>query len=107
MTSSPKSTGSIVEYLDQGQFRAGLVVREQDRHLTVVDGAGRERLIARDLVMQQHGDRRPAREQAPAAIIALEAERGALAAELDLSLLWEVAQEQGRSFSAAELAELF
>ena len=37
----------------------------------------------------------------------LQSQREALSTELDLGLLWEVAQEQGRGFSAAELAELF
>jgi len=102
-----KWSGSIVEFLDQGRFQAGLVVREQDRHLAIVDAAGHERLVSRDLIMQHYPERRPAREEARAAISALQEERAALAAELDLNLLWEVAQEQGRSFSASELAELF
>jgi exoribonuclease-2 len=107
MRTAAKCSGSIVEFLDQGRFQAGLVVREQDRHLAIVDAAGQERLVSRDLIMQHYPERRPAREEARAAICALEEERAALAAELDLNLLWEVAQEQGRSFSAGELAELF
>ncbi len=47
------------------------------------------------------------RENVAAVLAELERERAELAAELDLQLLWEVAQEQGRSSSAAELAELF
>src|SRR5208282_4650859 len=47
------------------------------------------------------------REDAADALAGLDRARADLAAELDLQLLWEVAQEQGRSFSAAELAELF
>ncbi len=104
---APKYQGSLVEYLDQGRFRAGLAVREQERHVAVIDSEGRERLVARDLVMIQHPDRRPAREAAVQAIAVLEAERAALAAELDLNLLWEVVEEQGRSFTASELASLF
>src|SRR5208282_3030743 len=107
MMSPQKWLGSIVEYLDQGQFRAGLVIREQDRHVAVVEASGRERLVSRDLVMMRHPERRPAREDASAAIAALESERADLAKELDLNLLWEVAQEQGRSFTAPELADLF
>ncbi len=97
----------MVEYLDQGRFQAGVVVREQDRHLAVVDASGHERLVLRDLVLLHHPDRRPSREQTAAAIAALQAERETLARELDLNLLWEVTQEQGRSFTAPELAELF
>jgi exoribonuclease-2 len=102
-----KYLGEVVEYLDEGAFRAGLVVREQERHLAVVGPDGRERMIARDLVMIAHPDRRPPREQAAQALDALLAERKALARELDLQLLWEVVQEQARSFTAPELAELF
>src|SRR5499427_8330667 len=107
MRTAGKWSGSIVEFLDQGRFQAGLVVRDQDRHLAILDAAGQERLVSRDLIMQHHPERRPGREEAGAAISALQAERATLAGELDLNLLWEVAQEQGRSFSAGELAELF
>ncbi len=106
--SSPiKYAGTIVEYLDQGRLKAALVTREQERHLAVIDSAGHERLVPRDLVLMRHPDRRADREDAADALADLERERAELAAELDLQLLWEVAQEQGRSFSAAELAELF
>jgi exoribonuclease-2 len=102
-----KYAGTIVEYLDQGRFRAALALREQDRHVAVLDADGRERMIARDLVMIAHPQRRPAREAAAGAIAALEAERAALRADLDLNLLWEIVQEQGHSFTAPELADLF
>jgi exoribonuclease II len=107
VASAPKIQGTIVEYLDQGRFRAGVAVREQDRHVAIVGADGRERLVARDLVMISYPGRRPAREKAAEALAALEAERVALARELDLNLLWEVVQEQGRSFTAPVLAELF
>ena len=106
--SSPiKYAGTIVEYLDQGRLKAALVIREQERHLAVIDSAGHERLVPRDLVLMRHPDRRAGREDVADALADLQRERAELAAELDLQLLWEVAQEQGRSFSAAELAELF
>ena len=106
--SSPiKYAGTIVEYLDQGRLRAALVTRDQERHLAVIDSAGHERLVPRDLVLMRHPDRRADREDVAEALADLERERAELAAELDLQLLWEVAQEQGRSSSAAELAELF
>jgi len=107
MSSAGKWSGSIVEYLDRGKFEAGLVIREQDRHVGIIDSSGQERLISRDLVMLHHPQLHPSRADAPKAISALRAERASLEKELDLNLLWEVAQEQGRSFSAAELAELF
>jgi exoribonuclease-2 len=106
--SSPiKYAGTIVEYLDQGRLKAALVTREQERHLAVIDSAGHERLVPRDLVLMRHPDRRSNPEDVADALADLQRERAVLAAELDLQLLWEVAQEQGRSFSAAELAELF
>jgi exoribonuclease-2 len=106
--SSPiKYAGTIVEYLDQGRLKAALVIREQERHLAVVDAAGHERLVPRDLVLMRHPDWRADRENVAQALADLERDRAELSAELDFQLLWEVAQEQGRSFSAAELAELF
>jgi exoribonuclease-2 len=106
--SSPiKYAGCIVEYLDQGRLKAALVTREQERHLAVIDAAGHERLVPRDLVLMRHAELQASRENAGALLAELERERAELAADLDLQLLWEVAQEQGRSSSAAELAELF
>lgn len=102
-----KYAGTVVEYLDQGRLKAALVTREQERHLAVIDSAGHERLVPRDLVLMRHPDRHADRESVADALAELERERAELAAELDLQLLWEVAQEQGRSSSAAELAELF
>jgi hypothetical protein len=104
---SEKYAGALIAYLDQGRLRPGLVVREQERHLAITDAEGHERLVARDLVLVRHSDRRADRATAAQAIAELEAERAQLAAELDLELLWQVVHEQGRSFSAAELAELF
>src|SRR5580693_5987469 len=75
MDSNPKYLGTLVEFLDEGRLKPGLVVREQANLVAVVD--------------------------------TLRAEHAHLAAELDLNLLWEVVREQGRSFTAEELAELF
>jgi exoribonuclease-2 len=102
-----KFTGTIIEYLDQGRLKAALVTREQERHLAVTDSTGHERLVPRDLVLMRHPERRADRENVAEAIAELEHERAELAAELDLELLWQVAQEQSRSFSAVELADLF
>ena len=102
-----KLSGMVIEYLDQGRLKAGLVTREQERHLAVIDSTGHERMIPRDLVLMRHPDRHADRETLAATLAELEQERAALAAELDLELLWEVAEEQNRSFSAADLADLF
>jgi exoribonuclease-2 len=107
VTSQPKYLGSLVEYLDQGRFRAGLVVREQDRHVTLLDAGGREKLIARDLILVRYSDRKADPANLADVLGELEAERAEHSSELDLNLLWEVVHEQGRTFSADELAELF
>src|SRR5215469_17776792 len=105
--SSPlKYAGTLIEYLDQGRLKAALAIREQERHLVVIDSGRHERLVPRDLVLMRHPDRRAERETAAEALAELEQARAELAAELDLQLLWEVAQGQSRSFSAPELAEL-
>jgi exoribonuclease II len=102
-----KYLGALVEYLDEGRLRPGLVVREQANQIVVVDATGREHPVARDLVMVRHPERNISRENLAAAIATLEEERTRLNAELDLDLLWEVVREHGRGFSAEELAELF
>jgi len=107
VTSQPKYLGSLVEYLDQGRFRAGLVVREQDRHVALLDAGGREKLIARDLILVRYSDRKADAANLAEVLGELEAERAELSSELDLNLLWEVVHEQGRTFAADELAELF
>src|SRR6202790_4815471 len=107
VSSSVKYSGTIIEYLDQGRLKAALVTREQERHLAVIDSAGHERLVPRDLVLMRHPERSADRENVAEALKELEHERAELAAELDLELLWQVAQEQSRSFSAVELADLF
>jgi exoribonuclease II len=105
--SNVKYPGALVEFLDEGRLKPGLVVREQGNQLAVIEAGGRERSIARDLVMLRYPDRKVTRETLAAAVAALENERAQLAAELDLNLLWEVVHEHGRSFGAEELAELF
>jgi exoribonuclease-2 len=104
---SVKYSGTIIEYLDQGRLKAALVTREQERHLAVIDSAGHERLVPRDLVLMRHPERSADRENVAETLKELEHERAERSAELDLELLWQVAQEQSRSFSAVELADLF
>jgi len=107
MDSSPKYLGTLIEFLDEGRLKPGLVVHEQANHVTVAEAGGSERSVARDLIMVRHPEHKVTRENLAAAVATLEAEQAQLAAELDLNLLWEVVREQGRNFSAEELAELF
>jgi exoribonuclease II len=105
--SNAKYLGALVEFLDEGRLRPGLIVREQANHVTVVEASGRERSVARDLIMLRHADLKVTRESLASTVAALESEHAQLSNELDLNLLWEVVREHGRSFSAEELAELF
>lgn len=108
MNPAIKYIGSLIEYLDHGGLHPGFVIREQGDKLVLRDQSGHERTIARELVMMRHGAARAEGDGDPTArIAALEQEKAALRAELDLTLLWEVVQEQGRAFSAEDLAELF
>jgi exoribonuclease II len=102
-----KYLGALVEYLNEGKLRPGLVVREQASMVTVLDASGHERAVARDLVMLRHPERKATRETLAATLGALEEERSRLAGELDLNLLWEVVREHGRGYTAEELADLF
>lgn len=108
MNSATKYTGSLIEYFDQGGLHPAFVLREQGDKLVICDRNGHERSITRELIMLRHGALRAEGGADPGAqIAALEEEKAALRAELDLTLLWEVVQEQGRAFSAEDLAELF
>ncbi|MGD0073324.1 MAG: ribonuclease catalytic domain-containing protein [Candidatus Binataceae bacterium] len=102
-----KYTGSLVEFLDEGKLRPALVVREHGNRVTLLVDGGHEKIVNRDLVLLRHQGRKLEPSQMGEALAALNDEREKLAAELDLNLLWEVVREQGRSFSASELAELF
>jgi len=106
MSGGGKYLGAIVEYLDQGKLRPAMVVRENESRVGVIDSSGREKSVARDLVLLRHPERAEAANLA-AVLAEIEAERVRLAAELDLDLLWEVVHEQNRPFTANELAELF
>src|ERR1019366_2004895 len=81
--------------------------REQDRHVALLDAGGREKLIARDLILVRYSDRKADPANLAEVLGELEAERAELSSELDLNLLWEVVHEQGRTFSADELADIF
>jgi exoribonuclease II len=107
MSGAAKYLGAIVEYLDGGKLRPALVVRESDNRLGVVDSSGREKAVARDLVLVRHPERHADSTNLAAVLAELDAERAQLATELDLDLLWEVVHEQNRPFAANELAELF
>ena len=102
-----KISGRLVEFLDQGRLRPGLIVRDQGDRVALLGADGREKLVSRDLVLVRHSERNIDPAGLAAALSELEGERARLAGDLDLKLLWEVVREQGGSYSAEELAELF
>jgi exoribonuclease II len=102
-----KYIGAVVEYLEQGRLHAGLVVREQANQVAVIGANSREKVFSRDLVLLRHPEHKATRENLPAVLATIEEERTRLSADLDLNLLWEIVAEQGRGFSADELADLF
>jgi exoribonuclease-2 len=107
MSGGSKYLGAIVEYLDQGKLRPAMVIRENDSRVGVLDSSGREKSVARDLILLRHPEHRADAADLAPVLAEIDAERGRLAAELDLDLLWEVVHEQNRPFTANELAELF
>ncbi len=102
-----KISGRLVEFLDQGRLRPGLIVRDQGDRVALLGADGREKLVSRDLILVRHSERNIEPSGLAAALTELEGERARLAGDLDLKLLWEVVRDQGGSYSAEELAELF
>jgi exoribonuclease II len=107
VSDTDKYIGAVVEYLEQGRLHAGLVVREQANQVAVIGANSREKVFSRDLVLLRHPEHKATRENLSAVLATIEEERTRLSADLDLNLLWEIVAEQGRGFSADELAELF
>jgi exoribonuclease-2 len=102
-----KTSGRLVEFLEHGRLRPGLIVRDQGERVAVIGADGREKLISRELVLVRHAGRNVDPANLSATISELETERSRLAGELDLKLLWEVVKDQGGAYGAEELAELF
>ncbi len=104
---SSKVSGHLVEFLDHGRLTPGLIVRDQGERVAVIGADGREKLISRELVLVRHPGAPIDAANLAAALAALDAERTRLAGELDLKLLWEVVKDEGGSYRAEELAELY
>lgn len=102
-----KVSGRLVEFLDQGRLKPGLIIRDQADRVALLGADGREKLVSRDLILVRHSDRNIDPSNLSAALAEMEGERSRQAGELDLKLLWEVVRDQGGSFTAEELAELF
>jgi len=102
-----KASGHLVEFLDHGRLTPGLIVRDQGERVAVIGADGREKLISRELVLVRHPGAPIEAANLTAALAALDAERARLAGELDLKLLWEVVKDEGGSYRAEELAELY
>ena len=102
-----KVSGRLIEFLDQGRLKPGLIIRDQADRVALLGADGREKLVSRDLILVRHSERNIDPSDLSAAFAELEGERSRLAGELDLKLFWEVVKDQGGSLSADELAELF
>ena len=102
-----KPSGQLVEFLDHGRLRPGLIVREQGERVAVLGADGREKLISRDLVLVRHSGRNIDASNLPAAIAELEGERARMAGDLDLSCYGKWSGTRAAAISADELAELF
>jgi exoribonuclease II len=107
VSTAKKYLGAIVEYLDEGRLKPALAVREQGEQVVLLDAGGRQKTASRDLILLSYSEYRAEPGNLAEVIATVESERARLASELDLNLLWEVVHEQGRSFGASELAELF
>jgi len=90
----------IVEYLSGDQLRAALVEGEDKQRLQLVDTAGVKIRLSVDKVLFEH---------TATSLEAFVTQRDAVAAEVDVELLWETVQEDAPSqdLSAADLAQMY
>lgn len=89
----------LIEYLGEEQLAIGLVVEQDSKKISITDDRGRVVKVLPDKVMFSHS---------AASIEALQQRLSALAAEVDVTLLWETLQEgSGAALEAAELAALY
>jgi len=104
------AAGTLIEYLDNGQFVCALVVAREDKRLRLMNQNGRETLLPVARIM--HASRRPTdgngnREQVEAFLRATDERRRALLGEVNLPETWELAVEDGATrYDPAFLAEL-
>ena len=90
----------LVEYLGQEQLELGLVTEEDKKKILLTDARGRAGKLAPDKVLFRHSGE---------SVDALHARLEALAAEVDVPLLWEtlLAEESTAALEAPELARLY
>ena len=104
------ATGTLIEYLDNGQFVCALVTACEDKRLRLVNQNGRETLLPIARVM--HGSRRPisqnsSQEQIGALLRETDQRRRRLLDQVNLSDIWELAIEDGAAhYDPDFLAEL-
>ena len=107
MREKPTSLGRIVEYLERGKIRRGMVVAAREAELAVVDANGVRRSMPPSSVLFSRNSAGRTVGEPAEQIRIFEAERAQFLEQIDLDLLWGVVHDQGRAFSADELAELF
>ncbi len=98
--------GTLVEYLENDRPQFALVIASRDGTVQALTPTGRRiRLSARRIAICHE---RTATADALAEVVRmLEAEIDALQAEIDLTLLWETAREEGDTFDLPSLAHLY
>ncbi|MCC6748051.1 MAG: RNB domain-containing ribonuclease [Deltaproteobacteria bacterium] len=92
--------GILVEYLEEEGLALGLVTASEPKRLSLTDERGRQTRLAPDKVLFRHaGD----------SITKLVAQLEALAAEVDVRLLWDAVQEEraGEAHEPEALARLY
>lgn len=90
----------IVEYLSGDQLQTALVEGEEKKKLQLANAAGRKTRLGSDKVLFEH---------AAASVEAFVQQRDALAAEVDVELLWETVSEDATppDLTAANLARMY
>ena len=95
------AAGTLIEYLDNGQFVCALVTACEDKRLRLVNQNGRETLLPKARVM--HGSRQPVghssnREQIQAFLRATDERRRQLLDKVSLPDIWQLAIEDGAAY---------
>jgi len=98
----------IVEYLEGQDFMAAWILAPAQHRLSVLGSNAREMTVARSRVLNSADYSDPGDKGSRLVLLrAVEATRRALAAEVDLSELWEILEGEGTVFPYDALAALY
>jgi exoribonuclease-2 len=99
--------GRIVEFLEEGTPRLGLVLKVGRARVHLLDERGREEAVPVTRIYVVHALRPAQQAEFPHLVEALRAQIEARYREIDLELLWEGVREQEREYALPELAEQY